>query len=167
MFEHPLNSNKGDVDLRKLFFIVGMALLLAACSEAEVVEHVEAFTVETMSDTPNSAGLYVKTGYKRENSVVLFEEWDNKLQAEVSSIEDFYNLNGDYVNTIISHTFSKELKWHNTLDSKKEQVELMEPTTILTPDLDLSVIMGETKNLTDEEKERVRAHVFKHVEKLK
>lgn len=151
--------------MRKLFFMLGMALLLVACSEAEVVEHVEAFTIETMSDTPNSSGLYVKTGYKRENSVVLFKEWNSKLHAEVSSITDFYDLNGNYVNTIVSYTFSKELKLHNTIDSRKEQVELMEPTTILAPDI--SVVMGETKNLTDEEKERVRARVFKYVDEFK
>lgn len=151
--------------MRKLFFMLGIILLLTACSKAKVVEHVEAFTSETMSDTPERSGFYVETGYKRVNSVSLLKEWDDKFQGEISSIEDFYDLNGDYINTVVTYSYSKEMKRHNMLDDKKEQVELTKPTTILTPDVLPTVI--ETKILSEEEKEVIKSHVLKHVDEMR
>ncbi|MFJ7935058.1 membrane lipoprotein lipid attachment site-containing protein [Sporosarcina sp. NPDC096371] len=151
--------------MRKLFFVLGMALLLASCSEAEVVEHVEAFTIETMSDTPDSSGLYVKVGYHRVNSVSFLKEWGDKVQGETSSIEDFYNLDGDYVSTRVTYSYGEALKRHNLLDGKNEYIELTEPTTILAPAMSSGVI--ETKSLSEEEKEKVKAHVLKYVDGIR
>ena len=64
---------------------------------------VEAFVLETLSDTVNSMGIYELTGYKEVNSITEIKEGNNEIYTKITAIEDYYDIAGNYIKTIVKN----------------------------------------------------------------
>lgn len=105
--------------------------------------------------------LLLLSGYKKVNSVSYIKEWNDKVKAETSEIEDYFDLNGEYIKTTVTYSHGEHRKLHNTMHGEKKPMELYEPTTIMLPD---DFTQNFTKILTEQEKDQLKKHVFEYVE---
>lgn len=142
----------------KLFVIMIVISLLIGCTSKEKHETVEVYSIETMSDSPNSDGMYSVIGHERVNAITIITESKNGLKSEVFIIKDYYDLGGDFMNSSIEYgQGSKDfVTEHMTSDGDKMQRD--KPLTILTSELrdkSFSKI-----DLSDLEREQVRKHIL-------
>lgn len=136
--------------------------LLNACDNVEKVEHIEVFIVETSEQ--NKEGLFEKTGYKKVNSITTIEEGKNYIETDIKAVEDFYDIDGNYLKTEIIHsTFNKSnVTQEEAGEDRKEEIH--NPSTILIPTDYLEHF--QLKNMTREEEEKVKEHVLSFVKRL-
>lgn len=141
------------VRLLSMFIVL---LCLNACAQVESVKHIEAFIAETTSK--DDKGFYTKTGYKKVNSVSIIRIGKHFAKSDVKMIEDYYDLDGNYIKTEISHTTLKRSNIHFEEDGGKQTAELHQPSTILIPDENLENFRS--SHLSDEEKALLENHVL-------
>lgn len=139
-------------------------LLFTGCSSVERVEHIEVYVIETSEQ--NSSGLFEQTGYKKVNAITTSESSDNHIKVDLKSIQDFYDKDGNYLETIISHSYSNQSKVVPTESGDGSEMVLHEPSTILIPDDKIGNNQA-MDTITDEEKEAVKKHILSYIEKLK
>ncbi|EGL15223.1 MULTISPECIES: hypothetical protein [unclassified Paenibacillus] len=76
----------------------------ANLGKQEPISTVESYTIETYSDTLNAEGYFEKTGYEVVNAVTkIYVDEGRAIKSEVSSIEDFYDNQGNYIKTVIKN----------------------------------------------------------------
>ncbi|WP_102716500.1 hypothetical protein [Paenibacillus castaneae] len=137
-------------------------IFLSACSTAEKYEHIEAFIIETLD--PNEEGIHGKTGFKKVNAITITVEGKDYIKSDVKTIEDYYDLVGNFIKSEIKHsTYSKSYITMQE-DGGTREKELQEPLTILIPDDNVESVRSFT--LTEEEKRQVKEHVKRLVDKL-
>lgn len=140
---------------------IWMVLVLCSClSEGEKVEHVEAFIAENIM--MNADGFSVPAGYKKVNSITNYEDNRGATQSRVRAIEDYYDSNGNFIITKVYDQSHKRLKNLRTEDTNNLEQELDQPLTIHIPDDHA----WRPVQLTDEQKDEVKAHVMKHTKNL-
>ncbi|WP_248512790.1 hypothetical protein [Sporosarcina sp. NCCP-2222] len=141
--------------------------LLFGCSKVERIQHIEAFFTETSEEREN--GLFEKNGYVRVNAITTNEEGKNYIKTDSKTIEDFYDLQGDYLNTEVKHVTTTTSKVTQTGNTKIRNKKLHQPSTILITDEDVKNFQAENTMviehfsldpMTDEEKEAVKGHVL-------
>ncbi len=130
---------------------------------------IESFTIETFSENPNTEGFYVNTGYKVvSSSTIIVSENGYPVSAEINSLEDNYDISGNYIDTVIKHE-----EMYNDYDSGKAKVKI-ENDISTNPVNGKATInpMIENKNnyqkitLDDSEKKLLADKIKLHVEKL-
>ncbi|MCM3630301.1 hypothetical protein M3194_23500 [Paenibacillus glycanilyticus] len=136
-----------------LFLVI--SLLLGACSQAEQVEHIEAFGIETLEQ--NAEGLYEPTGYKKVNAITASKEDKNYMKIDMKTVEDFYDTKGAYIKTVITHSQGYQSNVLDTKDGFNRIEEIREPSTILIPDE--NVEQFRTDMLSEDELRQVKKHV--------
>ena len=160
-----MNINKKLMFLVKISLFMFTFLLISACSQSEKYETIEVYAIETFDDNQNDKGLYEQTGYKIVNAMTTIKEGETYINSEIVSIEDFYDMEGNYIQTNIIHTNSNKSYLLHTEEGNTHKETIHEPSTILiTPD--------NVKNnfklikITQEEKALVKEHLLAFMEKL-
>ncbi len=109
----------------------------------------------------NNEDMFETSGYKKVNAITYtgeINEVQKQGENDIKSIEDFYDVEGNYVKTEITHvTFNGE-------SEEEHKGEIQEPSTILISDEDIEDF--ELDNLSEEEQEKVKEHVLSIVEGL-
>ncbi|ACS99048.1 hypothetical protein [Paenibacillus sp. JDR-2] len=149
------NANHAAKLIKLFLFLCSLFLINACGSQAEEVQHVEAFGIEVLDQ--NAEGLYEPTGYKKVNAITTTKADKNYTRVDLKTVEDFYDTGGKYIKTVITHSQGYK---SNVLDSKDgfdRTEELHEPSTILIPDEDAENFRGD--QLSSDELEQLKKHV--------
>lgn len=159
-----MKYNKKILIIVKTCLLMLTCLLISACGQFEKYETVEVYMIETFEDNQNDEGIFETTGYVIGNSITIVKEGKSNINSDVKSIEDFYDVDGNYLRTEISHSNAKKSKMLLTEEGKNLKEELQEPSTIL-------ITVQNAKNfnsndMTSEEKTLVREHVLAMIDKL-
>ncbi|CAG7630159.1 hypothetical protein PAESOLCIP111_03174 [Paenibacillus solanacearum] len=86
------------------------------------------------------------------------------MKSDIKSIEDFYDMEGNYLQTEIIHSYSNKSKLLLTEENTLKET-IHEPSTILiTPDNAKKNL--KLNNMTQEEKAQVKEHLLAFMEKL-
>lgn len=129
--------------------------LLSACSNTEKGEKIEVFVIKTLEH---------ETGdYKKVNSVLNTEESKNYIKFNLVAIEDFYDIDGNYIKTEILHSKYEKSKVTLEQNAEDKKVELQEPSTILISENSVKNFRG-LDYMTKEEKEKVKEHVLSFID---
>ncbi|MEK3936790.1 hypothetical protein MKY41_15895 [Sporosarcina sp. FSL W7-1349] len=97
----------------KKFGLLCFFLLLSACSKPEVFEHIEVSSFETMTESTGSVIKFIPSGYVNSNSITYTKDWRDKTKMEVSAIEDHYDVDGNYIKTVVFSSSDEYKKFHN------------------------------------------------------
>jgi hypothetical protein len=160
-----VKANKNSMILLKICLYTVTFLLIGACSQTEKYETIEVLVIEIFNDNQNDKGIFETTGYKIVNAITIMEEGKTHIKSDIKSIEDFYDMEGNYIRTEIRHSYANKSKMLMTEEGINLKEELQEPSTILiSPD---NAKNFKLKNMTQEEKAQVKEHVFAYVEMLK
>ncbi len=62
---------------------------------------IESFMMEVLSDDINSEGFYEEIGTKKVDAITEMKGTEDNLTTIVTSIEDYYDLNGNFTESII------------------------------------------------------------------
>ncbi len=81
------------------------------------VEQIENYVIETYSGEVNEENIFKKTGYKQVNSITEINKTSKYITTEVKIIEDYYDLNGTFLESIISIE-----EYHNNYFTGKAKV---------------------------------------------
>lgn len=131
----------------KLNLFILVILLLNACGNVETIEHIEVYVVEMPG----------QGGFKKVNAITILQEGEKYIRGNTKSVEDFYDKDGSYIKTEITHSTGNKTYISPVIDGDVRKKELQEPSTILIPN-------GDIKNfkidLTTDEKEQVKKHVL-------
>ncbi|WP_246302924.1 hypothetical protein [Paenibacillus plantarum] len=153
-----MNFNKKLMILVKFCLFMFTFLLVSACSHTEKYETIEVFTIETLDDIQNDQGIFERTGYKIVNAITTIEEGKTHMKSDIKSIEDFYDMEGDYLQTEIIHSYSNKSKLLLTEEGNTLKETIKVPSTILiTPD---NANHLKVNNMTQEEKVQVKEHLL-------
>jgi len=115
------------------FLVLGMVgMLMTSCGSTEVIRHYEVFMSDSMER--NEEGDFETTGYSKANAITTTESRKGLLRTDVKMIEDFYDLEGHYIKTEISHTRSHMSDISVTDGGFRLKKELQEPATIFIPE---------------------------------
>jgi|GEM_PF-1909742 hypothetical protein len=151
--------------LVKLCLFMFTFLLLSACSQSEKFETIEVFAIETFDNNQNDKGLFEQTGYKIVNAITTTEEGKSHIKSDIKSIEDFYDLEDNYLRTEIIHSYSNKSKLLLTDEGNTIKETIYEPSTIfITPDH--ANKNNKLTNMTPEQKAQVKDHLLAFMEKL-
>ncbi|RSL29908.1 hypothetical protein D7Z54_28640 [Salibacterium salarium] len=122
--------------MKRNFFIMNLLIisifLFGACGNVEKIENIEVFVIETLEE--NDEGFSETTGYKKVNAITNIEESENHLETDSKVIEDFYDIEGNYIRTEIIHSNFNKSKVTQAEDGEERKEEIQEPSTILIPD---------------------------------
>jgi hypothetical protein len=159
-----MSFNKKLIILVKICLFMFTFLLIGACSQTEKYETIEVFAIETHGDSQNDKGFFERTGYKIVNAITTIEEGKTQTKSDIKSIEDFYDREGNYIQTEIIHSFANKSKLLFTEKGNTFKKQIHEPSTILiTPDHAKNMKLN---NITQEEKAQVKEHILAFMEKL-
>lgn len=101
----------------------------ARAVDPEVTRTVEAFTIETLEEV-NEKGLYDPTGYKDVNAITTIVMYPDRIETLLETVEDFYNLDGEYINTIVgSQRYINDYNTGKAKSTEKKKI-LNSPTAI-------------------------------------
>ncbi|MFF2890175.1 hypothetical protein [Paenibacillus sp. NPDC057967] len=143
--------------------VLGLVIALtSSCGNMNVVRHIEVFVSESMEE--NEEGNYEVTGYIKTNAITTSEESKNLLRTDVKLIEDYYDLDGNYVKSEVSHSRSHKSDISITDGGFSHKKELQEPSTIFIPEEGYEQFR--MKAMSDEEKEIVEEHVMSYMKML-
>ncbi|WP_246320040.1 hypothetical protein [Paenibacillus qinlingensis] len=159
-----MNSNKKLMILVKICLLMFTFLLISACSQTEKYETIEVFTIETLDDNQNDKGFFEQTGYKIVNAITTTEEGKTHRKSDIKSIEDFYDMAGNYLQTEIIHSYSNQSKLLLTIQGNTLKETIQEPSTILIAPENARNM--KVNNMTQEEKVQVKEHLLAFMEKL-
>ncbi|CAG7651112.1 hypothetical protein ACFQI7_21390 [Paenibacillus allorhizosphaerae] len=145
-----MNFNKKLMILVKICLFMFTLPLISACSQTEKYETIEVFAIETLDDNQNDKGFFERTGYKIVNAITTIEEGKTHMKSDIKSIEDFYDIRGNYLQTEIIHSYSNKSKLLLTEEGNTLKETIQEPSTILiAPDYAKNIKLN---NMTQEEK---------------
>lgn len=145
------------------FLVLGIVMMLiTSCSRTEVIRHYEVFMSDSMERKED--GNFETTGYSKANAITTSESRKGFLRTDVKMIEDFYDLEGHYVKTVISHTRSHMSDISVTDGGFRLKKELQEPATIFIPENEFGSFSK--KELSDEENEILKDHVMMYMKML-
>ncbi|NQX58011.1 hypothetical protein HQN88_03955 [Paenibacillus qinlingensis] len=150
--------------LVKICLLMFTFLLISACSQTEKYETIEVFTIETLDDNQNDKGFFEQTGYKIVNAITTTEEGKTHRKSDIKSIEDFYDMAGNYLQTEIIHSYSNQSKLLLTIQGNTLKETIQEPSTILIAPENARNM--KVNNMTQEEKVQVKEHLLAFMEKL-
>lgn len=136
--------------------------LLGGCGDVEKIQHIEVFVIETLEE--NEEGFFEKTGYKKVNAITSTEASENDTKTDVKAIEDFYDMEGNYIRTEIIHSRFEKSDITKAEDGEERKQEIQEPSTILIPNENIEHF--KLDDMTKEEKEKVKEHVLSFMDKL-
>lgn len=160
-----MKLNKKLMMLVKIWLFMFTFLLISACNQTEKYETIEVFAIETLDDNQNENGLFERTGYKIVNSMTTIEEGKSHTKSDIKTIEDFYDMENNYLRTEVIHSYSNKSKLLLTDEGNTLKKTIYEPSTILiTPDhakKNYKLI-----NMTPEEKAQVKDHLLAFMIKL-
>ncbi|WP_404430918.1 hypothetical protein [Sutcliffiella horikoshii] len=146
----------------KISLLIVSIILLNACSKVEEVQHISVFVSETSEQ--DDEGFFVTTGYKKVNSITSIEESKHHVKTVIKSIEDFYDIEGNYLRTEIIHsTFNKSYVTQKE-DAESLKEEIQKPSTILIPDENIELFKLDNK--TKDVEEKVKEHVLSFMDML-
>jgi len=137
----------------KLNLFILVILLLNACGNTETIEHVEVYGEE----------MPRQGGFKKVNAVTILQEGEKYIRGNTKSVEDFYDIDGNYIKTEIIHSTGNKTYISPAINGDVRKEELQEPSTILIPDEDLKNFKID---LTKDEKEQVKKHVLSFMDML-
>lgn len=153
---------------KKFFALFFMCLLLAsavfllrnvdtlAFGEKSTVTRIESFSSKVYEKGEKQDQ---EKGYKNVNSVTEMKETKKSIVTKVSYIEDYYDVNGNYINTIVKvEEDHKNLTSGNSTVKVRED-EFQEPLALFTYRNTVTI-------LNDEEKEQIKKQVTDYVKKL-
>ncbi|MGY3715846.1 hypothetical protein ACWE42_10015 [Sutcliffiella cohnii] len=146
----------------KIIVLAFIIFLLAACGSVEKHETIEVYVAETSQE--NNDGFYETTGYKKVNAITIVEEGENHIKTDIKAIEDYYDIEGNYIKTEVFHSKFKSSTVIDIESEVNKKEELKTPSTILIPEDSSTDFLF--NNLTDEEKEQVKEHVLSFIKKL-
>jgi hypothetical protein len=130
-----------------------LIILLNACNNVETIQHIEVFVVETSQQ-----------GFKKVNAITSIEEGKNYMKTDIKAIEDFYDMEGNYIKTEIIHSTGNKTYVSPAIEGDTRKEELQEPSTILIPD---EVIKSfKIDNLTKDEEVKVKKHILSFMDLL-
>lgn len=109
-------------------------------------------------------GDFQESGHKKVNAITLYRETEQTKMVRVRAIEDYYDLDGRYVNTVVYDNSHKENKMLLTTDTDELKAEYNRPLTIHLPD---DVIDFTSDQLTEAQLEEIKTHVLRESEKLR
>lgn len=142
-----------------------LSLVTAGCSNKEIHDTVEAFSVEVYSDTSNNEDLPVKIAYKKVNSITYVEKSNNLEKYKLYSLEDYFDMDDKFIESIIIYSeLEKNLLTPGPEKPIENKKKLNEPITILAPRLKDGY--GELMNLTQVQSKQVREHILEFVQTL-
>jgi hypothetical protein len=140
---------------------IGAALwifILTGCSSVETTETVEAYVIKTLEQTSGEGAPFVETGFQKVNVISKTEVSKNHIKTDIKAIEDYYDINGKYIKTVILHsTLNKSYITDAEKEDRKTE-ELDKPATILLPEGNMKEILLD--NLPDDKKNQVKMHVL-------
>lgn len=94
----------------------------------EKITTIEAYTIETYSNTKNAEGFYVLSGYEVVNSVTeIISDGGKAVSASVNSISDNYDLNGEYKYTTVQSNQMENNFQTGKARSQNSKIETYEP----------------------------------------
>jgi hypothetical protein len=148
--------------VKRISVISSFIALLSACGDTVKVEHIEAFSIEILEE--NEDGVYELSGYKKVNAITALAENKNYIKSEVKMIVDYFDLDGNYLNSEIVHSIHSKSNITMFEDGDDLKKELQEPSTIIVPDDNLQNFRS--GSLSDEEKKQVKQHVLSLIDRL-
>lgn len=152
--------------MKGIFLSFGLLIvsvfILSACGNVETVQHVEVYMIETLEE--NDEGIYETTGYKKVNAITSIEESENHVETDIKAIEDFYDINGNYMRTEIIHSKFDESSITQAEDSEERRAEIQDPSTILIPDESMEHF--DSEDMTKEVEDKVEEHVLSFMDLL-
>lgn len=147
-----------------MIILTSLFLLISCQAEKNNQENIEKETIESFTveeSELNSEGIYVPIGYKKVNAITYVKDNKHVIKTHVRTIEDFYDLEENFVKTIITNSYYEKLKINHSETSYNKNHEVSGPLTIHAPDKnDKSSIA----KLNSEELEEVRNHVVTIIE---
>jgi hypothetical protein len=118
--------------------------------------------VETTAE--NKDGFFSINGYKKVNAITMIKTSDNHMNTDVKALEDFYDIEGNYLKTVVLHSTFNKSKVTLSEEGEESTKELQEPSTILIPvDKRGGFVLNQ---MTEEEKKNIKEHVLYYVEQL-
>lgn len=115
-------------------------------------KNVESYEIEVFSDTPDEEGIYEIVGHKKVNTVTNMSGDIDNIKTAMTTVEDYYDLNGNFIESIISITdFENNFingKGISEVNSKKSNT----PQTILNVTETKFIETNEKKLSTEEQK---------------
>lgn len=136
--------------------------LLSACNNFEKNQHIEVFVIQTTEE--NNGEYSEKSGYKKVNSITSVKKGVDYIKTDIKTIEDFYDMKGDYISTEITHTKVNKYNNDQAEYSENRNKKIYEPSTILIANKNLENFNLE--NMTKEDEKKVKEHVLSLVDKL-
>ncbi|RJE87041.1 hypothetical protein D3P07_17885 [Paenibacillus sp. 1011MAR3C5] len=146
----------------KLIVLGLIMALMSSCGSMDVVRHIEVFVHESME--VNEEGDYEVTGHIKANAITTSEESKNLLRTDVKMIEDYYDSDGNFIKSEVSHSRSHKSDISITDGGFSHKKELQEPSTIFIPEEGYEQFR--MKDMSDEEKEIVKEHVLSYMKML-
>ncbi|MFS0726614.1 hypothetical protein [Paenibacillus sp. 1P07SE] len=136
--------------------LIGL-LLLAGCQQdpdAEEVETVEGFSIE---ESEEIEGYYETVGYMQVNSITYHKMNRHVELSAVLIIEDYYDLNHQYLRTELVDTHYEKSKLTDAVKSHNNVQEAAGPLTIHIPPESMDT---RPRDLNEEQLAEIRAHIF-------
>lgn len=115
---------------KRIALICICCLLLTACRANNSSAYAHA-TIREQLDNDEQ----IVQGYVKENGMVKLHEQRSQTVIEVYVIADYFDLNGEYIETLVSYSKSSEQKWSGTIkELESEYVFIDESQVIMLPD---------------------------------
>lgn len=134
--------------------------MISCQSDTGNEEAVEKETIESYSiieSEMNNDGLYEQVGYTKVNSITYIKDNKHIIITRIRAIEDYYDLDDNYIKTIVIDSFYEKLKINHYITSYDKKYEVAGPLTIYTPDYD---DLFSKVDLTRNESEEIRNHIL-------
>jgi hypothetical protein len=160
---------KGDTMKKFLFVILGMCVVFIsaffllqnidtfAFAKKDQITRIESFSIEVLEE--NGEKLFDEFGYKNVNAVSEIIENKKEIVTKVSVIEDYYDVHGTYLKTIVKVEEGSLNLGNGKSTGKVREKEFKQP-------LALFAYRNTVTILTDDEKEQVKNQVRAQVKKL-
>lgn len=151
------------------FVLVSHTISYAETSNDTTNKTVETFTIETYSDTKNEQGIYELTGYKEVNSITSITKSIDTISTKIESIEDYYDINGEFIETIV---YKSEFE-NNLLTGKaksKDSREISKNPLVVKNSSESIVednVIKHVKKLKDKPYKDVQGFTLKQIEEIK
>jgi hypothetical protein len=135
--------------------------------ESTTYRTVESFEMEVLSTEVNDENLYEVTGSKKVNSITEITEGSDFIKTKIISLEDFYDLEGEYIKTVLkieefSNNFSNGKAKH-----KIKEKEFNQPKTIHTLSKKTKIKGAEIKDITEDEEKELENYLMNLVHNTK
>lgn len=144
-----------------ILLILSLNIMLTACSETEVTEHIEVFVSESLE--ANEEGMFERKGYEKINSITTTERSENHINTTIKAIKDYYDAEGRYLHTEIIHSYFEKSTVTQFEDGNEQKKTTTTPLTIFIPQENFEQF---SKTLSADEKKKVKKHVSSFVDDL-